>query len=108
MSLTELFEACREGNVASVRKAVENGLNVKDAVDKEFLNLTPLHYACWYDLCIELFWHTAFICIVANIVTFRPGVATRHRTYLCRVRLSSLFGHDGYFSLVVIEISYNF
>ena len=71
MSLTEFFRACKEGDVASVRKAVENGLNVKDAVDKEYFDWTPLHYACWYDLCIELFWHTACTCVVTNIMTFR-------------------------------------
>ena len=52
MSLKELFRACEEGDVASVRRVVENGVNVKDAVNKEYMNYTPLHYACWYEIII--------------------------------------------------------
>ena len=48
MSLGEFFTACKDGDVASVRKAVECGLNVKNAVDEGFLNRTPLHHACLY------------------------------------------------------------
>ena len=59
MSLKELFRACKEGDVASVRRAVENGLNVKDAVDKEWFKYTPLHYACEYEIIIKLFLYTA-------------------------------------------------
>ena len=48
ISLRELFRACEFGDVASVHKAVESGLNVKNAVNEYYFNWTPLHYACKY------------------------------------------------------------
>ena len=50
ISLEELFRACKEGDVESVRRAVESGLNVKDAVDKEYYNFTALHHTCTYEI----------------------------------------------------------
>ena len=51
MTETELFEACERGDLATVRRAVTEGLEVKNAVDKGFLGClcTPLHYASEYE-----------------------------------------------------------
>ena len=49
MTETELFEACRRGDLATVRRAVAEGLEVKNAVDKGLFNYTPLHYASLYE-----------------------------------------------------------
>ena len=48
---SELIEACKRGDLAKVRKAVAEGLEVKNAVDKGFLGhlYTPLHYASEYE-----------------------------------------------------------
>ena len=51
MSLNDLFDACRKGDIARVRKAVDNGIDVRKVVDNNWLNYTPLHHACWY-VCI--------------------------------------------------------
>ena len=40
-----------EGDITRVRKAVDNGVDVRKVVDKSYYNSTPLHYACWY-VCI--------------------------------------------------------
>ena len=46
---TELFEACVRGDFAKVRRAVAEGLKVKNAVDKGYYDYTPLHYASEYE-----------------------------------------------------------
>ena len=46
---TELFDACKRGNLAKVRRAVAEGLEVKNAVDNGLFNYTPLHYASLYE-----------------------------------------------------------
>ena len=48
MSLYYLFEACKRGDIARVRQAVADGVDVRKVVDKSWLNNTPLHYACGY------------------------------------------------------------
>ena len=48
MSLDDLFDACREGDITRVRQAVAAGVNVRKVVDKSWPNYTPLHYACQY------------------------------------------------------------
>ena len=49
MTETELFEACVRGDFAKVRRAVAEGLKVKNAVDKGYYDYTPLHYASEYE-----------------------------------------------------------
>ena len=48
---SELFGACKRGDLATVRRAVAEGLEVKNAVDKGLYNhlYTPLHYASQYE-----------------------------------------------------------
>ena len=48
MSSDYLFKACKEGDVATVRQAVADGVDVRKVVDKRWLHLTPLHCACQY------------------------------------------------------------
>ena len=48
MSLRDLFDACRKGDVARVRKAVADGVDVRNVVNNTYFNSTPLHYACEY------------------------------------------------------------
>ena len=47
----DLFDACEKGDIARVRQAVADGVDVRKAVDKNWLNFTPLHYASWYVAC---------------------------------------------------------
>ena len=51
MTETELFGACERGDLATVRKAVAEGLEVKNAVDKGLYKhlYTLLHYASEYE-----------------------------------------------------------
>ena len=49
MTTLELFEACERGDLATVRRAVAEGLEVKNAVNKGYYNYTPLHYASEYE-----------------------------------------------------------
>ena len=51
MTESELFEACKRGDLATVRRAVAEGLEVKNAVDKGLYKhlYTPLHYASRYE-----------------------------------------------------------
>ena len=50
MTESELFRACERGDLATVRKAVAEGLEVKNAVNKRHLrHYTPLHYASEYE-----------------------------------------------------------
>ena len=48
MSIRDLLDACERGDIARVRQAVADGVDVRKVVDKSFfsLNETPLHYAC--------------------------------------------------------------
>ena len=46
MSLDYLFDACTKGDVARVRQAVADGVDVRKVVDDFFSRKTPLHYAC--------------------------------------------------------------
>ena len=48
MSLDYLFRACKEGDVATVRQAVADGVDGKKVVDGSWPYPTPLHYACQY------------------------------------------------------------
>ena len=47
----DLFNACTRGNIAAVRRAVVDGVDVRKVVDKDPLGYTPLHYACRYVIC---------------------------------------------------------
>jgi ankyrin repeat protein len=46
MSISDLFDACKRGDIARVREAVADGVNVRKVVDKNVYNETPLHCAC--------------------------------------------------------------
>ena len=46
---SQLFRACKRGDLPTVRRAVAEGLEVKNAVNKSFFNYTPLHYASEYE-----------------------------------------------------------
>ena len=48
MSSDDLFEACKKGNIARVRQAVADGVDVTKVVDKRRSDFTLLHYACQY------------------------------------------------------------
>ena len=47
-STEDLFDACEKGDIARVRQAVADGVDVRKVVDKNWYNRTPLHYACRY------------------------------------------------------------
>jgi uncharacterized protein (DUF924 family) len=47
MSTGDLFYACDIGDIARVRQAVADGVDMRKVVDTKFFNYTPLHYACW-------------------------------------------------------------
>ena len=51
MSTRDLFDACEKGDIARVRQAVADGVDVRKVVDKSWSNYTPLHYACRYVAC---------------------------------------------------------
>ena len=46
MSTRDLFDACKRGDIAGVRQAVADGVDVRKVVDKNLFNETPLHCAC--------------------------------------------------------------
>ena len=46
MSSDDLFDACIKGDLARVRQAVADGVDVTKVVDKRHNDFTPLHYAC--------------------------------------------------------------
>ena len=46
MSTSDLFDACRRGDIARVRQAVADGVDVRKVVDKDVVNETLLHCAC--------------------------------------------------------------
>ena len=46
-----LCDACKKGDIARVRCAVADGVDVRKVVDKNWANRTPLHYASWYVAC---------------------------------------------------------
>ena len=56
MTESQLFEACKTGDLAKVRRAVAEGLEVKNAMDKSYFSHysdSPLHYASGYEnLCV--------------------------------------------------------
>ena len=43
-----LCYAYATGDVARVRQAVADGVDVRKAIGNEVYNETPLHYSCWY------------------------------------------------------------
>ena len=45
----DLFDACKRGDLAGVRQAVADGVDVRNAVDEIWLNHTPLHCASEYE-----------------------------------------------------------
>ena len=50
-TLYDLFDACKGGDLPTVRQAVADGLDLKNARDNRGYyqyNSTPLHYACRY------------------------------------------------------------
>ena len=47
-TLDDLFRACEGGDLPTVRQAVADGLDLKNARDNYFFDYTPLHYACRY------------------------------------------------------------
>ena len=47
----DLIDACEKGNVARVRRAVADGVDVRKVIDKSWDNRTLLHHACWYVAC---------------------------------------------------------
>ena len=47
MSTSDLiFDACERGDIARVRQAVADGVDVRKVVDKNWFKETPLHCAC--------------------------------------------------------------
>ena len=46
MSTRDLFDACKRGDIARVRQAVADGVDVRKVVDKNMVNETLLHCAC--------------------------------------------------------------
>ena len=40
-----------KGDIARVRQAVADGVDVRKVVDKNWNNRTPLHHASWYVAC---------------------------------------------------------
>ena len=50
-STEDLFDACINGDIARVRRAVADGVDVRKVVDINWANRTPLHYACRYVAC---------------------------------------------------------
>ena len=47
MSTSDLFDACKRGDIAGVHQAVADGVDVRKVVDKDsYYNESPLHYAC--------------------------------------------------------------
>ena len=53
-TLRDLFYACERGDLPTVRQAVADGLDLKNARDNRYIgvyyqyNCTPLHVACGY------------------------------------------------------------
>jgi hypothetical protein len=41
-----ILEACKKGDIARVRLAVADGVDVRKVVDMYWFNGTPLHCAC--------------------------------------------------------------
>ena len=62
-STKDLFDACKKGDIARVRQAVADGVDVRKVVDKNWSNFTPLHYTCWYVACEThpLIWYTLIV-----------------------------------------------
>ena len=56
MSAGDLFEACKKGDIAAIRRAVANGVDVRKVVDKSWPYLKPLHYACRYEVIIKIMY----------------------------------------------------
>ena len=47
MSTSDLiFDACERGDIARVRQAVADGVDVRKVVNENDWDATPLHYAC--------------------------------------------------------------
>ena len=67
MCLKDLFQACIAGSIDGVLKAIADGVDVRKAVNKSYLNFTPLHHACRYVVDI-------YECVYKNINTRRPMV----------------------------------
>ena len=58
MSTSDLFDACRSGDIARVRQAVADGVDVRKVVNKNsWLKESPLHYACRWDQPPYLYMH---------------------------------------------------
>ena len=51
MSTVDLFDACWKGDIARVRQAFSDQIDVRKVVNKNFFNYTLLHYACRYVAC---------------------------------------------------------
>ena len=47
-STGDLFDACKKGDIARVRQAVADGVNVRKVVNNNWDNSTLLHYTCRY------------------------------------------------------------
>ena len=41
-----LYEACKDGDVNKLRRAIANGVDPKEVVFRELSDETPLHVAC--------------------------------------------------------------
>ena len=54
MSTTELFDACKRGDIARVRQAVADGVDVRKVVNENWYNETLLHYAYYGTYCMTL------------------------------------------------------
>ena len=50
-STEDLFDACKKGDIARVRRAVADRVDVRKVIDKNWANRTPLHCASWYVVC---------------------------------------------------------
>ena len=48
LSREDLFDACKKGDIARVRQAVADGVNVRKLVNNNWDNRTLLHYTCRY------------------------------------------------------------
>ena len=69
MSTRDLFDACRRGDIARVRQAVADGLDVRKVVDKSVFNYAPLQYACGYVTCEVIKLCTVCVPIMAHEVS---------------------------------------
>ena len=76
MSLLELYNACKKGDVARIRKDVADGYDVRKVVDKYWFNDTPLHCACEYVYQFIGVWLAWFV-IINRTIGLPKGIVCR-------------------------------